>query len=256
MYQVHAYGADWTIVSDGLAYARLFNVADADAVQYVQHLLAWRRRLNLQGSVRVVDLLDLSRRLVSKDRGTDIFDDTYTFVTSVVAEFARAEGKDPYDAFRVLVRGMKWNMNSRDISTDWSLLWSAIHSDDGSGLAPTATSVWAELNDRAEQAAVRYAAFNLCLRYHDALHRLLPDSVRATVHPKPRQLAVPEVGSVAPWNGVGVVRPGVGVPGMIESQPLYRMAKDAARIERYVLTDTQEPMYYITVPYAGAKGDT
>jgi hypothetical protein len=245
MYQVHAYGADWTIVSDGLAYAGIFNVRESDAEGYIERLLAWRRHLNLQGSVRVVDLLDLSRRLVSKDRGAEIFNSTYAAVASMVADFSRAEGSDLREAFRVLVRGMKWNMNSRDLSEDWADLWSAIQSDDGHGLAPGAEAVWSELNARSERAAVQYAAFNLSLRYHDALHRLLPDSVRATVHAKAGQLAVPELGSVAPWNGVGVLRPGAGVAGMIETEPLYRLAKDHARLERWRLTTTRETLYYV-----------
>jgi hypothetical protein len=196
IYQVLPTGADVLVLSDGRLYADLFGVSTASADEYFSNVRRLRDNLNLRGTVSIIDL----ERLISLyDRGTGSF-------SRCIANIERAlhAGRDTELAagFDALERGMRWNYNSRGVGCSLAAtehwLSKGIDLEGELGRLPSARSI--------AGTAARYAATNLALRWHDLIKRMLPAVLRATMHPKEGQIALPRLGSCFPWNGVAVAK--------------------------------------------------
>ena len=200
IYQLVPTGANWVILSDGRAYCRLFGVDEASAQRYLDRVRDLRSLLNLTGTVSVLDLQSLIDRFPRDEAGRSLFDRTRRSVEDHLWELQEVAGLA--EAFSSLIGGIRWNMNTRSVIDEVgrNALWAWLHSQPVSSVRLT------ELDSEARIAALRYAAFNLTLRYYDVVNAMLPGLLRATVHPKAGQIAVPRLGQVSPWNGVAVAR--------------------------------------------------
>lgn len=245
MFQCHPYGADWVLVSDGPAYAEIFGVSQSDTMSYRKRLLEARQFLNIHGSISIIDLQEMTQRLRSRGNGTQIFAKTVEHLQARIEGMSRATSGDIRNEFRVLVRGMKWNLNLKDLGCEWTEeWWSILDVDEPTGLAASALKLWTETEHRANVAATKYAAFNLALRYHGVFKRFIPDGLRATIHPKHGELAVPQLGSVFPWNGVPVVEPLPIRHDSLSIDPLLRIKLRGRRLQPYIRDRDQAPFYY------------
>lgn len=223
LYQVHPFGADFVILSDGRLYADIFGISEPDALRYAEHLREFRNRLNLQGTVNILDLADVLDSFAAAI-GQDAYAAALEGIRGAVRALAAEVGPEQ-DAFNVLVRGMRSNVASRDLlgSVDPELAWDVLAADTAENLPPEAKPLWEEIQGRAIEAAVEYAAINLLLKHFDVLHRTFPDALRGTVHPKPGQIALPSHGSMYPWNGVAFKSEDMPGPMMFASHPLYAL---------------------------------
>lgn len=213
LWQVHPQGADWVLVCDGNAYAEIFGVSTRSVEQYRQTLVKWRNRLNLQGSVSIIDLTDLAARINGGPLGskpTGPFEQVQAAIFQALIEISNEGDANVRQALSVLQRGMTWNLNLRDYLNHLTPeeLWYVAKAIPRNDEATQVKRVRQEVHERAWQAAIRYAAFNLTLRHFNAFNSVLPSTLRATIHPKESQLAVPSLGNVFPWNGVAVYRGG------------------------------------------------
>ena len=237
LYQVHPHGADWVLVCDGNAYADIFGVSNRSAEQYRQAIVSWRNRLNLQGTVSIIDLTDLAARINGGPLGEEPFgpfEQVQAAIMRAIIEVSSGGDESIVQALGVLRRGMTWNLNLRDYLNRLTPeeLWQVAKSIPRDGEPAHVKRVRQEVQERSHNAAVRYAAFNLTLRHFDAFNSFLPYTVRATIHPKEGQLAVPSLGNVFPWNGVAV----------------YRSDNNEKSVEVFSLSDLRGPHHRLTLP--------
>lgn len=191
LYQVHPFGAEVIVLSDGRLYQDIFCIDSKDIVEYQWRLLDYRNKLNIQGDVSIIDLKDLIERADENGEVSVIID----YIESVISNNFVST-----DLFLNLIQGMKWNLNSRRILKDYNDddSWSIIKNR-RSDVRGELFGVWDEYHDLAKKAAVRYAAINLALKWTDLIHMFFPESIRCTVHPKKGQFAL-AMGYA--WNGV------------------------------------------------------
>ena len=208
LFRVHPFGADIIILSDGLLYANIFGVELSQAKRYREQLRAFRNLLNVQGTVSILDISELiDRFMLHEISGTRIGAIIDKIEATVNSYEQRSDeiGK----AFRVLIRGMKWNLSTRDSLAhlkDDNDAWIVVTEMDKNLVPGHLIEDWQSIEKRARDAAVHYTGVNLMLRYCDLFNMVFPGSLRCTVHPKPGQLAIPLSGGLYPWNGVAVVR--------------------------------------------------
>jgi hypothetical protein len=246
MFQVHPFGADWIIVSDGMAYAPIFQVDVKEVSLYKERLLDFRNQLNIQGTVNIIDLKEMTKRIKSKKQEYNIFDQTKDHIRKTLEQMTKTETGDIFESYRVLVRGMKWNMNTKPFldRVSWIDLWKILNTELVDDVPPNLLADWKEIDHLGETAAYEYASFNLALRYHSVYDRVLPNSLRATIHPKSGQMAVPKTGDIAPWNGVGILHDGNLGPTSVETWPLYKIFKNYNDAIPHVLHGQRVPFYY------------
>jgi len=223
--QVHPYGAEWIIVSDGVTYAPIFAVPEEEARRYRLSLQDFRNRLNLQNTLHFLDLSDMASRLPNFSALVEDIEGKLRKLTATGDDAERLE---------VLARGISWNLSTREYLDEYepAELWSVLTSSQPSAMPHVSERLRTEIVERSRNAAIRYAAFNMAFSHVQLLERFLPGAIRATVHPKPGQVALPRLGDVYPWNGVGVRTPAAGNV-VIESREYFSFARQrwsAARL--------------------------
>ena len=191
LYQVHPFGADSLVLSDGRLYQEIFGVDSKDVEDYQWRLHDYRNKLNIQGDVSIIDLKDIIERADENGEISKIVE----YIELIICSNYKQE-----DFFQGLVQGMKWNMNSRKLlkdinDTDSWYIMKCNRNEIREDLLET----WEWYHGIAEEAAVKYAATNLMLKWTDLLHKFFPESIRCTVHPKKNQFAL---AMNYAWNGV------------------------------------------------------
>lgn len=201
LYQVHPYGADVLILSDGSLYGDLFGVSQESVDRYSHRLRGYRNQLNLQGTISSIPLRDLmakpdTRGLVPLDLSEEVENRLRRLYVSM---------PDLSDVFADLKAGIKRNMNSSDLlsDVDSEMARAIIYSPEPPG-APSMAKRWLQFDHLSENAAIRYAAANLTLKWLDIIMSHFPGSIRGTVHPKPGQFALAGSGGAYAWNGVAL----------------------------------------------------
>jgi pyoverdine/dityrosine biosynthesis protein Dit1 len=244
LYQVHPFGADWIVASDGRAYADILRAPMQEVEEYFRNLLVYRNLLNLQGTVSIVDLRDMTRRLVSRKAGENVFEYTVEEIKRVLRSKVTQEGSQENQIFRVLVRGMKKNTNLKDIlnGLPWNDQWFVLCADSKGAIPQFLKEIWQTVDDIVVESALNYAAFNIAIRYHEVYQKVLPTSIRASIHAKPNQIAAPELGDVYPWNGVGVLYYKNG-KSFVETWELSRLNRNF-EVTPFRLRNEIAPFYY------------
>lgn len=199
IYQVHPYGVDIVVLSDGELYQKIFGVSEDVVKSYKSRLISYRNRLNLQGAISFLSLKDLIDRSSEKMLAWEISH----FIREVLQSLVKSRDTDITRFFDILVSGMKWNLESRSslhtIPDDvcWKIL--RLNIDE---VQTEYEEVWHEINARAINAAFEYASVNLMLKWTNLIFSFFPDAIRGTIHPKPGQFALAGPGSTYAWNGV------------------------------------------------------
>ncbi len=241
LYQVYNFGVEWIIVSDSVAYAPIFGVDTSDAATYRERLRDYRERLNFGSTIHILDLDELTKRIEG-------FDETYSRIRSYLTSIT--SGPEDSQRLRLLSRGMKWNMNTSVFRPEyeWSELWAAVN-DRGLD-TPRKQVLWKNIDDTSREIAIKYAAHNLSMKYLDLLTRCFPLAIRATVHPKPTQVAIPRLGDDYPWNGTAFLQDaGLGANSVV-SIDLYKLLRrqDVAPV---CLPGEDAPFYFTA--FAGSE---
>ena len=196
IYQVLPTGADVLVLSDGSFFGDVLGVSEDMTSKYLKNIRKIRDELNLSGTIQILDL----RKLIDIwDDGSGIFAKSVSEVQYHILSLQRNDG-DFRTAFNSLMLGVRRNFNSRSFRVDPTDLASWIvgsPSVNGLGSLPESEEI--------EVRSAKYAALNLCLKWHEIFSSVLPTAVRATVHPKAGQIGLPKLGSCLPWNGVAIV---------------------------------------------------
>jgi len=253
-HQDHPFGTDFVVLSDGKLYSRVFGVEWAAADTYVSRVREMRNRLNLQASVHVIDLEECILKL--PEREVEQFDHVKNLMKKLLSD-SEILGSDNrlQSSFESLKRGMRRNINTRETlkTLEWHeqvQLIGGVNLQTGGRLKAIAR----DLDERCTQAALEYASTNVALRVFRVVERVFPDAIRATVHPKVGQVAIPRSGSAYPWNGIGVWAPAKGFPKAIECREFGELSRlNRAWCAGYFPGDSY-PAYYRTVEAAQVTG--
>lgn len=191
LYQVHPYGGQAIILSDGRLYQDIFKVAKDDVEEYQWRLKYFRNRLNIQGDVSIIDL----KEMIDRANGNGEIDKIVGYIKSIIKEKYCQESY-----FRFLIQGMKWNINSKGILKDLpdSDAWKIIK-ETRSNIRNELYDTWDYYEQIALEAALEYASINLMLKWTDLIKKFFPEAIRCTVHPKKDQIAL---AMNYAWNGI------------------------------------------------------
>lgn len=239
IYQVHPYGADVVVLSDGQLYADLFGVAPARAARYLERLRGIRNSLNLQGTVSIVDL----KSLLDLSSGSESRGGVWSIVDHVANRLSVLVDSDPQcaDAYATLVQGMKRNMNTRDGARDLSDadLWSILRAS-SSADSPAAF----RFERQARDAAVRYSSMNLAIRWTEFTDRVFPGSIRATMHPKPGQFCLAGTGGAYAWNAVAWCEQMPRSIDDVQARPFSALCDYVPGVVEVVVGPDRLPLFY------------
>lgn len=232
LYQVHPFGAEAIVLSDGRLYQDIFCIDTIDVEEYHWRLHDYRNKLNIQGDVSIIDLKDLIDRADENGEITSIIEylETIIFNSFVFDE-----------SFLNLIQGMKWNLNSRKILKDYNDTdsWSIIKSR-RCDVREDLLDIWDIYHNLAKKAAVRYAAINLALKWTDLIHKFFPESIRCTVHPKKNQFAL-AMGYA--WNGVAWSEKWPKGLNDISTVPFYSLGEEA-KVKLAKFRSTKYPCFF------------
>jgi hypothetical protein len=245
-FQIHPFGADWIVLSDGTAYAEALGVEPRQAVSYREKLLDKRNELNLQGTVTILDLDE-----VAKHSDGEHFKGRFqNRVIEIQSSLSRliASLEEIRHTFAVLVRGISWNLATRHYAERFAReeIWQAVTSIGGD--SPRGSSALTrEIYERGRKAALYYSAYNLALRWHGIPQRVFPSALRATVHPKAGQVAVPSLGPVYPWNGIPIVLKGSFRANDLVVFPWCDWRRNRKRLLGHAEAANLAPLYYTSL---------
>ena len=203
MYQVHPYGVDVVVLSDGELYRDIFGVSDETISSYKNYLIAYRKYLNIQGGLSFICLKELINRSSDKSIAWDIV----CFIKECIKKILKSDDREIIELFQVLISGMKWNLDTRTYLKElndevcWNLMRSPVCAID-----KKYRSLWYDVENKAHGAALEYASINLMLRWTRLIYKFFPSAIRGTVHPKPGQFALFGTGGSFAWNGVATSR--------------------------------------------------
>lgn len=246
--QIHPYDAHWIVVADGTTYASIFDVERRQAELYLANVRELRDRLNLGNSVQLIHLEELIDRDVPLDqqrsRGRSSgFRRVQEHVHERLGELIKSDSV-VRKSMTVLGRGIKWNLNLRRYvaAEERETIWLALCRS-RSREQDRFHELHDEVTERARAAALDYAAFNLTTGWTNLIGRFFPAALRATVHAKQSQIAIPRLGKVFPWNGVGTLEALPVTSSSIGTRTLIEVARKRWRPK--CLPGSNSPFAYV-----------
>jgi pyoverdine/dityrosine biosynthesis protein Dit1/GNAT superfamily N-acetyltransferase len=198
IYQVHPYGADVVVLTDGDLYKNIFGISENTIAEYSNRLVEYRNTLNIQGAISFISLKEMIDRSSNDGVAWRIKDQIKTQLQNLIND----KNQDVFESFKALVSGMKWNLETRNSISDCSdeICWKILKFEKHE-IEVNYQDKWQQVHNRATNAAFEYAAVNLMLRWTNLISLFFPDAIRGTIHPKPNQFALSSGGTYA-WNGV------------------------------------------------------
>lgn len=236
LYQVHPFGAEALVLSDGRLYQDIFYIDSKDVEDYQWRLHDFRNKLNIQGDVSIIDLKNLIERADESGEVSKIIE----CIEEVISNHFKRE-----DFFQGLVQGMKWNLNSRKLLEDYCDVdaWSIIRCS-RNDIKEDLLVAWDWYHKLAEEAATKYAATNLMLKWTNLLQKFFPESIRCTVHPKENQFAL---AMNYAWNGVAWSGKWPGNIKDISTVPFYTLEEQKIKLVRF--RSNHYPCFFTEEPY-------
>jgi pyoverdine/dityrosine biosynthesis protein Dit1 len=239
IYQSYQMSSDWLILTDGSAFSSALRVPDDKVRAYHENLLHLRNRLDIGRSVHFLNYLDVAE-LAAPTRSA--WQDAILHLERRLLALSQGPIAESINS---LALGMRRNVDLTDMrdGMSWFDWWDVLHGNAATLVAPRLRKKWLEVSDVCSGAALQYAAFNLATKWFQVDSALFPNRIRATIHAKRGQLAVPKIGSEFPWNGtafVGGVRPNVSSVGC---RAIHDIGKGGRRIKPHVDADGQHVLY-------------
>lgn len=236
LYQVHPFGAEALVLSDGRLYQDIFYIDSKDVDDYQWRLHDFRNKLNIQGDVSIIDLKDLIERADESGEISKLIE----YIKKVINNRFKKK-----DFFQRLVQGMKWNMNSKKLLEGFceADAWEIIRYS-RNDIRKDLLKDWNWYHKLAEEAAIKYAAINLMLKWTNLLQKFFPESIRCTVHPKENQFAL---ALNYAWNGVAWSEKWPGNIKDISTVPFYTLEECKVKLVRF--RSNYYPCFFTAEPY-------
>lgn len=251
IYQVHPFGADILILTDGDIYQNIFGVLQSDVKDYAEKLKSYRSKLNLQGAVSFISLGELIQRASSETDDSRSFGGARGVILYIKDKLVELFSSDKFikSTLDVLISAMKWNHESRFLLKDlcqedaWSVL-TETYEEVGNDLQDH----WSTLNQKAISSAIDYAATNLMLRWLNLVQLYFPDSIRCTVHAKPGQISLTRINAMFPWNGIAWSKEWPNSIDDFEVKPYYSLSQ-LGPIRKVKIRTLGLPYFYTQAAY-------
>lgn len=236
IYQVHPYGVDIVILTDGVLYSDIFQINKKDTNSYLENLILYRNKLNLQGAVSFICL----NEIIEKANENNILLNIKKHILENLDNTEVRESK----SFYTLVKGMKWNMNSKKMLEDVPLkeIWNILKLDRNK-INIDYKDKWDDFHKEAIHAALEYASINLLLKWTNLINEFFPEAIRGTVHPKHNQFALSNSRSSFPWNGVAVSDKWPKNIDDIYTLPFFKL-NSLKKINKVVLKNNKLPLFF------------
>jgi RimJ/RimL family protein N-acetyltransferase len=243
LYQVHPFGVDIMVLSDGELYHKIFNVSLEKVHAYADKLRTYRTRLNLHGTVSFISLNDLIVRASSDPAPSPNAHALTAFLQARLLDLVQSEislGK----SFETLISAMKWNHESRERLKElndadaWAVLTGMRNA-----VAPHLIEAWDQLHQEATNSALEYASVNLMLRWLDLIRLYFPDAIRCTIHPKPNQFSLVQASGAFAWNGVPWSEEWPRTIDDFEVKPFYSLGSNQ-KVRKVTVQTYGSPCFY------------
>lgn len=240
MYQVHPYGVDVVILTDGKLYGEIFGVPEEMVSSYMKRLIMYRNRLNLQGTISFICLKELIDRSSIDSKAWDIVKN----ISETIKRILESGADEIKATFDNLISGMKWNLDSRNnfLSISDKLCWKLLREKE-SEIETENKAQWQEIHSRAIVAAIEYASINLMLRWTKLISVFFPDAIRATIHPKQGQFALSGSQGAYSWNGVAYSKNWPTNIDTIRVVPFMSLC-DSTKLNRVTFENSELPCFY------------
>lgn len=224
IYQVHPYGVDIVVLTDGGLYKDIFEIENSLVDSYFQKLKHYRNKLNLQGAISFIPL----NSLIDRASNSINLNQQIKHIENTIVELLELNKNGISEQFEILLQGIKWNMNNSisifDNLTETEVL--SIIKSQRNEVESNLYKIWDEYNDLAKNASIRYAAINIIMKYHDLINNFFPESIRSTVHPKKGQFGLTSSQNSFPWNGVAYSKDWPNNTDDIRCVPYYSLCDE------------------------------
>lgn len=194
--KIYPPGAEVVIITDGVVYAKLFGETEHLAKLHYQSLQEWVHKLNIQDTVKLVDL----SALLPKD-----FPDTFsTEANQLKNEWSSKEITEYLTEFIANTKNLV-NYDYEIIALIQDLyLFGMAHSDH----VFDRDTINRSIIKKAFETSFKYEAFLNATYKLNVIGNSFPEHIRCTGRPKTSQLGIHMIHEKSynfPWNGVGVL---------------------------------------------------
>ena len=242
LFQAYPFGVEWIIVSDGNAYSDIFHIEQDLTMRYQSHLRAFRNRLNLQKSIQIIDMKEMTDRVEG-------FHEIRSRINSTLWKLVNAhENRAFEEKIDTLARGMRWNLNTRKYLSAFSeeQLWLGLHITKlaEEQLENGVKKLSGLLREDGIRSAIDYLSYNLAMKWLDVLPNFFPHAFRATVHPKSNQIVLPQISDSYPWNGTALVQGDVLDIKSIQIEDYCKIMNRNVMVTEMRLHGNSPPFFY------------
>lgn len=192
-------GVKFIIISDGQVYHQMFGVSRYEALHYRDESIRMIEKLQFANQLQIVDMQDLVNCHV------DEFRILKKHLHPIVKKWWDTEaGKRRLS----LLNACAYNINNRFNGTHDLLqlsLQDMLNKLNNTTNLANLNLIRNKLLQRTEHGAFEYALFLYTLKEMNLLKKIYPESIRATVHPKPGQWGIHLVNEkthLLPWHGI------------------------------------------------------
>lgn len=200
--EIYEPGAKFKIISDGQVYCAMFGVTLYEALQYKKKTEEMIKNLGFRDNLAVVDMKDL---VAMKQQE---FDEQMRKLREPFKKWWTINKNDHRKLS--LIRSSANNINLElGISQDLIKLITTniIHELNAEDTLTSIKKLRELVYTRSDECAFEFSLFLYSLKEIDLVNKIFRDSIRCTVHPKPRQWGLHLVNSnsrIFPWHGVSV----------------------------------------------------
>lgn len=233
--RIYEPGAQFTLITDGIVYAPIFNEPIEQAELYQSGLASIIQDLELNNYIKTIDMSELISN-------TEYFDQRHQEVKLDLTQYMKPyldsktmnlhyQYTDPH--IINIVNSTMHNMNLTEFSEEE--LESVFVYQNNPSLAR-------KLNLRAEKVAFDYLSFIQTINKISLVQGYFPTALRATCHPKRGQLGLQMVNNRSynfPWNGVGILR----FDGTVRVEHEYNASRNPNYTAIYIEGE-EFPFYY------------
>ncbi len=241
--QIYPYGSDFIILSDGELYCEIFDIEHSLVEKYHNRLRYYRNLLNFQGSISIISLQDMI-----ENTGDALKNLIYYIAEQIKNILEITQDEEMKNKFSVLVKSMKINMNTKKLlkTVPFPTLKKFILSSE-KDIEFDYKKQYASFNDKAVDAACKYAATNLMLKFTGLETKFFPDSIRATIHPKNGQFSLTTSSGGYPWNGVAYSEKWPKSVEQIKIVPFYKLCQND-KVRQIIFKTTGLPCCFTSSP--------
>lgn len=242
---LYPYGSDFVILSDGELYGSIFEIKTKQVDVYQERLRHYRNILNFQGSISIISLADIIENadVTLREFIRKVKDRLKYIYFNEIDNYPNLK-----ERFNNLVTGMRRNMNSYQLLADDIPISEAYKILNNMPCRLEYKKQQAIFKEKCLEAAFKYAAVNLVLRFTNLEKQLFPNAIRATIHPKKGQFSLTANAGGYPWNGVPYSEKWPHSVSQVKIYSYSKLIKEKENVRLICFKDTGLPCFFTSEP--------